>query len=276
MDSKRQRTMLLAAVALLPLAACGSERADGGSDSGSGSVREAVTGVHWNVGSVTADGATRRAPAGTYAEFSDGRIRGSYGCNQFSATAAFDGDRLRVGNAETTMMACAKDPRDPKGPADPMGFERILARTLADDPLTARVRGGDLVLTSRSGDTVRLTDEPDAPLRGTKWTITAFGADGTATSLPRGATAYLVLGKDNGKVTGRLGCNSVSADATVRDSRITLGTPVTTRMMCDASLMHVERRLLRFFGGSAEYRIDHRILTLTRENGESFSAVAEP
>ncbi|MFE7979260.1 META domain-containing protein [Streptomyces shenzhenensis] len=35
---------------------------------------------------------------------------------------------------------------------------------------------------------------------------------------------------------------------TVRDAHITLGTPVTTRMMCDASLIPAEKSLLRLFG----------------------------
>lgn len=265
-NRKRRCLTLMAPLVLLPLAACGSERVDGGS----GSVRASVTGVRWSVDSVTVDGTTRRAPAGAHAEFADGRVRGSYGCNQFSARAVFDGDRLTLQDAETTEMGCAREP---------MAFERVLARTLADGPLTTRVRGGELTLGTESGDLVRLSEEPDAPLRGTKWVITALGAggpDGTAASLPGGAAPYLVFGEKSGRVTGSLGCNRVTAKATVRDAHITLGAAATTRKVCDVSLMHTEKSLLRLFDGSVGYRLDHRSLTLTSENGEWVGAVAEP
>ncbi|MGW0626033.1 META domain-containing protein [Streptomyces sp. NPDC002758] len=107
----------------------------------------------------------------------------------------------------------------------------------------------------------------DVPLHGTEWTVTAPSANGRA---------HLLFDQRTGKVTGRLGCNLVTASAAVRDARITLGTAATTRMMCDASLMHTEKRLLRLFGGTVKYRIDHRTLTLTSANGERVTAVAGP
>lgn len=129
-------------------------------------------------------------------------------------------------------------------------------------------------ITLRSG-TVHLARQPDVPLHGTRWTVTALGVHGTASSSPpENADAHLTFDRRTGKVTGSLGCNRVSAQATVSDSAITLGAARTTRMMCDASLMHTEKSLLRFFGGTVSYRIDHRTLTLTSENGETVTAVA--
>ncbi|GGJ43261.1 META domain-containing protein [Streptomyces brasiliensis] len=262
MDPYPTRLAFTAVAALFPLvAACGVQQA-GSSDS-----RPPVAGVHWTVDSVTVDGTTRRAPAGAYAEIDAGRAAGNFGCNHFSARAAFEGDRLRLSDATTTEMACAEAP---------MAFERALARTLTDGPLTTEVRGDRLTLTTGAGDTVRLTREPDAPLYGTTWKITALSAAGTAASLPEGADAHLVFDREQHKVTGRLGCNLVSARATVRDGDITLGTAVTTRMMCDVSLMHTEKSLLRLFGGTVKYRIDHRTLVLTSANGEQVTAVAAP
>ncbi len=108
---------------------------------------------------------------------------------------------------------------------------------------------------------------PEAtPLYGTRWTVTSPPAHGRA---------YLVLDRHTGRVGGRLGCNHVGATATVRDGHITLGRPVTTRMMCDASLMRIERTLLGLFDGSVSYRVDHGTLTLTSENGTTVRAVAD-
>jgi heat shock protein HslJ len=256
-------TLTAAVLALLPLAAaCGTEQAG---SRPAGAEVGGITGVHWAVDGVTVDGTQHDAPAGAYVTIDDsGKARGNYGCNHFNAQASFDGDRIRLADTSVTEMGCEDKP---------MKFEETLARTLADGPLKADVTKNRLTLTTDGGDTVRLSKVQDAPLLGTRWNVTALGADGVAQSLPEGAEAHLTFDKD-GRVSGRLGCNKVSATATVRDGNITLGTPSTTRMMCEASLMNTEKRLLRLFDGTVEYRIDHRTLTLTSENGESVTAVA--
>ncbi|MGP4086437.1 META domain-containing protein [Streptomyces sp. KR55] len=265
MYRQKQRITLTAALALVPLAAaCGSEQAG----STSAAAQKPVTGVHWTVDSLTVDGKEHDAPTDAHVTIDDsGEAQGNYGCNHFSARAAFDGDRIRLSDATVTEMACEDAP---------MTFEENLARTLADGPLKTEVSGDRLTLTTDAGDTVRLTEEQDAPLYGTKWTVTALGEGEVAESLPKGAEgkAYLTFEEKPGKVSGRLACNKVNAEATVRDGRITLGTASTTRMMCEASLMDTEKRLLRLFDGTVSYRLEHRTLTLTSENGESMTATA--
>ncbi|MFE4548216.1 MULTISPECIES: META domain-containing protein [unclassified Streptomyces] len=262
MDKQR---LTLSVLTLLPLAvACGT----GTGPSSVGAARDGgVTGVHWNVESLTVDGRTTRSPGGAYLRIDrDGRVSGNLGCNGFGATATVRGDRLGLGSLRTTEMACGKTP---------MAFEAGLARAFGGDTLTTAVEGDDLTLTTHAGDRVALTREADAPLLGTKWTITSVGGGDVAGSLPAGAAAYLVLDGRRGSLSGRLGCNSVSAKATVRDGHITLGAPRTTRMMCDASLMDTERTLLRLFDGTADYVLDHRSLALTSANGTQVTAVAE-
>ncbi|MFF7894953.1 META domain-containing protein [Streptomyces sp. NPDC007907] len=256
MDRQKQRMTLTAAAMLVPLmAACGSEQADGGS--GSAGAGKPVTGVRWSVDSVTADGRTQKAPAGAHVTFDRGRAEGSLGCNNFSAEATVDGDRVRLGKTRATEMACENKP---------MEFETTLARALSDRELKATVDDGRLTLTSPRGDTVRLSEAKDAPLAGTKWTVTTPDTDGRA---------HLTFDEKKGTVSGSLGCNKVQAEATVRDGHITLGPPATTRMMCEDSLMADEKTLLRLFDGKPRYRVDHQTLTLTSENGTSVRAVAE-
>ncbi|MFJ4469705.1 META domain-containing protein [Streptomyces sp. NPDC089424] len=268
MSRQKQYLTVTSALALLPLAvACGSEQA--GSTTADAS--KPVTGVHWSVDSVTVGGTKHDAPADAHVTIDEsGKAQGNYGCNHFSAQASFDGDRVRLGDATTTEMACEEKP---------MTFEKNLARTLADGALRTEVEGDHLTLTTEAGDTVRLTEEKAAPLYGTKWTITALGKggpEGTSESLPQGAegTAHLTFDEATGQVSGRLTCNKVTAEATVRDGRITLGPASTTRMMCEASLMATEKRLLGFFDGTVTYRLDHHSLTLTSENGETVTAGA--
>ncbi|MFJ5260488.1 META domain-containing protein [Streptomyces sp. NPDC088387] len=262
----RHKRLTLTVAALVPLAAaCGTEK------TGSSSVAEPqpLTGVHWNIDSVTVDGTTKDAPAGAHVTIGkDGKADGNYGCNDFGAQADLEGDRVRLDDVFSTEMACEDAP---------MAFENTLATTLAGGELTTKVSGDRLTLTTGDGDTVHLTKERPAELYGTKWTVTALGAggaDGVAQSLPEKAEAHLTFDRAAGEVGGSLGCNKVNAKATVGDGHITLGTPATTRMMCDASLMDAEKSLLRLFDSKVDYRLDHRTLTLTSENGETVTAVA--
>ncbi|MET7982454.1 MULTISPECIES: META domain-containing protein [unclassified Streptomyces] len=116
--------------------------------------------------------------------------------------------------------------------------------------------------------------EREAPLRGTKWTVTALGDNNVSRPLPKGANAYFVLGED-GTLDGLLGCNHASAQATVGDGHITLGRARTTRMMCQDSLMRIEKTLLGLFDGKVAYMLDHDGIALTSANGTVVSAVAD-
>ncbi|MEU5375050.1 MULTISPECIES: META domain-containing protein [unclassified Streptomyces] len=268
MDKHR---LTLTVLTLLPLAvACGT---DTGSGSGSSSVGTGggsqVTGVHWRVDSLTTNGTTRSAPAGAYLLIEDGRAEGNYGCNGFGASATVRGDRVDLGPARSTDMACAKDP---------MAFEASFSRTLAHGPLTAAVDRNRLTLTGEEGDRIHLTKEDDASLYGTKWQVTSMVNGDVASSLPEAATgkAWFTFDRTAGTVSGGLGCNRFTAKATVSDGRVTLGAPRVTRMMCDGSLMTTERALSTLLDGSLGYRIDHRDITLTSENGKGLTATAKP
>ncbi|MEW2079242.1 MULTISPECIES: META domain-containing protein [unclassified Streptomyces] len=254
---KQRMTLTAVAVLVVPLAAaCGSEQA--GAGSGTAKAEEQVTGTRWTIDSVTVDGTTHRAPDGAHLTLDgSGRAEGSYGCNTFSADAAVDGDRITLGDTASTEMAC-----DDK----PMDVERALSRTLSDSALKSDVNDDRLTLTTDTGDTVRLSKGKDAPLHGTKWTVTTPAVDGRA---------HLTFDEEEGTVAGRLGCNHVNADATVRDGHITLGVPSLTRMMCEDSLMDAEKALTKLFAGTVDYAIEGRTLTLTSENGTRVRAVAQ-
>ncbi|WP_345631148.1 META domain-containing protein [Streptomyces thinghirensis] len=279
-QKKQQRSMTLtvaAAVALVPLAAaCGSEKAVGGS--GSVGAGKPLTGVQWSIDSVTVDGTTHRAPEAARVRIDDsGEAAGSTGCNTFSARADIDGERVRLSDAMFTEKACEKTPID---------FEKSLGRALTTGPLTTKTEGERLTLTTSDGDTVRLSKQPDAPLYGTKWTVTTPGqkdADQEETGqeetgqrdADQKGSARLTFDRDAKTVSGRLPCNRVNAEATVSDGHITLGAPSTTRMVCEGSLMDAEKRILRLFDGRVDYRIDQETLTLTSEDGTTVRAVAE-
>ncbi|MFF1277725.1 META domain-containing protein [Streptomyces marokkonensis] len=256
---KHKQRMTLTAVAVLavPLAAaCGSEKA--GTGSGTAEAEEPVTGIRWTIDSVTVDGTTHRAPDGANLTLDEnGRATGSYGCNLFKGRVTFDGDRIRLGDRETTLRACSEKLMD---------LETTVARTLGDGALRTDVNDGRLTLTTGAGDTVRLSETRDSPLYGTEWTVTTPAA---------GRRAHLTFDKKEGTVHGSLGCNQVNAGATVRDGHITLGVAALTRMVCEDSLMDTEKTLTKLFDGTVEYGIEGQTLTLTSKNGTSVRAVAQ-
>ncbi|MEU2596985.1 META domain-containing protein [Streptomyces hirsutus] len=272
---RKRRTVLAAATAALSVpfvAACGGEQAGAGAGVGAdagrasavgattGTAERSLTGIRWQVDSITANGTTLRAPVDAHITVEDdGRTSGRYACNYFRGEIEFDGDRVRF-SIDTTLMACDDEPRKT--------FERTLTRTLTreEGALKARVNDDRLTLTADDGTVVRLSEGgADTPLHGTKWKISTLDAEDRA---------HLTFDEEEGTVSGSLGCNKVNAEATVRDGHITVGTPTTTRMVCEDSLMKTEKRLLRLFDTTLSYRIDHRSMTLTSENGTSFEAFA--
>ncbi|MGW8682477.1 META domain-containing protein [Streptomyces sp. NPDC055817] len=254
----RNLTVLAALLPLAAVAACGSQTVSVGSTP--------VTGVRWNVESVTVDGTTAQAPESAYVEFpSADRARGYNGCNSFDAEAEIDGDTIRIGRSTVTMSMCMdKKQRD---------FEKTFSRAIGGSN-EARTDGDHLTLTTDDGDTIALVKERPAPLTGTEWTVTSLLSDHVATSLPKEVAGRARMtfekageaGKD-GAATGSLGCNRFRAKAEFRDGHLTLGRPVTTRVLCQGPRMATERALLKLFGQKLSYEIQGRTLTLTAPDG---------
>ncbi|GGX91358.1 META domain-containing protein [Streptomyces fructofermentans] len=270
--SVRSSLGVLAVTGLLATAACGTQSGDDRSSPGSDSVgtRKAapITGKYWSVRSVTVDGKEHDAPAGAYIRFAeDGTVGGNYGCNHFGADVRIKGDTIRIGDAFKTEMACTD--------AAAMAFENRLGSAVSGSTLKAEADGDGLTLTAPDGSTVNLEEEKPAELVGTRWNVTSRVKSGSAVPLTEEAKddVELTFGKD-GTVRGRLGCNRVTAEATVGDDSIALGRAATTRKMCSPSLMETERALLKLFDGTVKYQVKHRTLTLTSENGTGLEAAA--
>ncbi|WP_250288203.1 META domain-containing protein [Streptomyces atroolivaceus] len=276
MRTQRMAVSVLAVLATLTLAACGTDpgtgAGSGDSGDGSGTVRTGppVTGVHWTVSSLTVDGKKTAAPAGAHVEIgSDGKATGSLGCNRFTAEAAVDGDKVTVGPGTTTEMACDEDVQ---------AFEKAMGRAFSGELQAAVAGRGDaktLTLTTGAGDSIALTSEPPAPLAGTAWKVTGLVTGSVAASLPAGTEdkAHLTFGKD-GSVEGNLGCNSFHGKATVSGSTLTFGPLASTRKMCPGPEMDLERALQGVLEGRTTYEIEHRSLSIEAESGKGLHASA--
>jgi heat shock protein HslJ len=264
---QKQQITGVTVLALLTLAACGTESGAGSGDSG-GSVRTELplTDVHWSIDSVTVDGRKTPAPAGAGLEInSDGRAGAGSGCNSIGADVTVEGHTVAVGETQSTKKAC---------PVKTAAFERAFSSAFAGK-LTAEIDGERLTLTGRDGDAIALTPERAAPLTGTKWTVNSLVAGDTVTSLPKGTSgkAYFTFGKD-GRVSGNLGCNSFSGSARAAGSTLTFGRLASTRKLCPGPQMTLEHRVEKVLEGKVTYELGHRTLSLTAAGGRGLRATA--
>ncbi len=210
----------ISVLALLTLAACGTESGSGpGSGGGSDTARSdvPVTGVAWQVDSLTVGGKKTEAPEGSRLEIGPkGRATAYFGCNHIGARAEVEGDRITLSEPSRTEMACG---------AGVDAFEEAAVSAL-DGELTAKLSGEKLTLTAEGGDTMALTEERPADLAGTRWAVNTLIDGETATSvpadLPKERVPHLTFGED-GTVQGNYGCNSYRGKATVKGATITFG-----------------------------------------------------
>ncbi|MGZ9931859.1 META domain-containing protein [Streptomyces sp. NC-S4] len=222
----------------------------------------------WAVESLTTGGRTLHAPESAHLDIGRDQVKGNYGCNGFTAAAAFDGSSaVTVTPGASTTMACAD-----------MEFETAFAKLFRGR--LAIDRGPDrLTLKTADGSTIAMTSAPavtDAPLTTTEWTVESLLSSGTAASLPTEAAgkARFTIAPDF-TVSGILGCNRFSAKATVEGSTITFGPLTSTKMACEGAVGEVERTLTELFGsGPLTAKTEGRTLTLTAPDGKGLTAKA--
>ncbi|MCM2390944.1 META domain-containing protein [Streptomyces albipurpureus] len=270
---RNQLSVPATVLALLALAACGTETKSG-SDSGPGTGSRdggkpaaadvPLTGVFWTVNTLTVDGKKTESPADAYFEVTTkGQAQGNFGCNQFGAKAVLAGDTLTVGSSHMTEVGCAQPIQS---------FEKALKEAFVGK-LKAELVAKKLTLTNEKGDTIALTSEPPAPLVGTKWTVNSMMELDMVESLPAGTekNAHLTFAKD-GTVSGNLGCNDFNATVKISGTQLTFGPVSSTRKMCTGTAGQLEAHLMKAMAGKATYEVHQRGLFLYGPEGMGFSA----
>jgi heat shock protein HslJ len=187
--------------------------------------------------------------------FTDTNVSAQAGCNIFGATYRIEGGRLIVDGGAMTEMGCdqARDQQD-----------QWLFAFLGSKP-TVTLAGTDLTLDD--GRTImRLVDrtiaEPDLPLGGTTWTVTAVITGDAVSSVPAGATATLVF-NDDGSLDVNAGCNRGGGSWSIDGSGITFREVVLTKMACDGPAGALESAVLAVINqGAVQASIHANLLTL--------------
>ena len=200
-------------VAGVVLAACtsgaGASAGPASASAGSSAAAPTLEGTLWKLTAYTgADGKSASVPAAVEATatFAGGRVSGSTGCNQYTARYDLNGQKLTVGPAAATRMAC---------PSPVSDVETAFLAGLAG-VTTYSIDGTTLKLLSRDGKTgLTFVVTTPSSLTGTRWVATGVnnGTGGVA-SIVAGTTITAIFAAP-GTVTGSGGCNDYNGPYTV-------------------------------------------------------------
>lgn len=157
------------------------------------------------------------------ATFTDGKMAGNAGCNQYTAAYTLDGEKLAISGVATTAMAC---------PAIPSALEKAYLAAL-EEVAAYTTRGGTLELTTAEGKVGLSFAAAEAPaLAKTRWLATMITTGtGAVASVVTGSKVTAVFAED-GTVAGSGGCNTYNGPYKVDGASIEIGPLASTMMMC--------------------------------------------
>lgn len=193
------------------------------------------------------------------AEFADGRIAGTDGCNRYTGSYEVVGGALRVSRLASTMMACAPD---------------VAAQAKAfTDALTAahslRVADGRLELRAADGTVRAELAAQSLDLSGTSWRATMINNGREAVVGVLDGTNVTLEFRGDGKAGGSAGCNRWNGGFRSEGRTLSFTRPMATRMACPEppGAMEQERNFLQALETVAVARREGDRLELRRADG---------
>ena len=192
----------------------------------------------------------------------EGKLTGNAGCNTYSASYKVDGDKIDIGPAITTRMACAPDV---------MTQEAAYLKALEAATVFA-LQGNELVLRDDKGaaQVGYMADKAAATaptLAGTSWKMTAYnnGRGGVQSALAD-VEVTATFGED-GRISGNAGCNTYSAPFEVDGNKIKVGPGMSTMMACEDKINQQETAYLNALNKAATWEIKGTELVLRDATG---------
>jgi heat shock protein HslJ len=231
----------------------------------------ALAGVTWYLIAFNQGGSSVSILPGTeITAFFDGqgRVSGSAGCNQYSASYGGSLNSLSIGTPAATKMSC-------QSPPGIMTQETTYLTTIQgastfsiqNDILTINDSNGRAILTYSKIPPGQLTP---APMTGTTWyLISIIDSSGTIWSPVTGNPISLLFSAD-GKINGNAGCNQYFGSYTVSGNTLSINSPLgTTVMYCgEPGVMDLETTYLSILPQMKAYKISGNDLTLSDGTGK--------
>lgn len=196
------------------------------------------------------------------AEFKDGNVSGTGGCNNYSGAALVKGDNLAIGPLASTMMFCMQ----PEGVMDQES--NFLANM--QNAATYKVAGGKLEIFDAEGTLLLAFQElqPTA-LVDTPWSLVMYNNGREAIVSTIADTNITANFAPDGQLSGTAGCNNYSAGYTLDGDKMTIGPVATTRKMCaePEGVMEQEAAYTAALGMVRSYKVEMNTLTLFGDTG---------
>jgi heat shock protein HslJ len=179
----------------------------------------------------------------------DGKLSGSAGCNNYTASYQTERNKISIGPAATTRMACDQAVMDQE--------QQYLAALAT--AATYRPDGNKLEL--RTADGALAASFTQAPagsdaLPGSSWIVIGYNNGKQAVVSTMAGTDLTASFGTDGTLSGNSGCNTYSAAYQIDGNKITIGPAATTRMACEQAVMDQEQQYLAALSTAATYRID--------------------
>ena len=198
--------------------------------------------------------------------FSEGRVDGFSGCNQFTGGYRVQGNTLILGPVAGTLMAC---------PEPAMALEQAF-RAAFSGIMRITVSGDELTLTPESGqEALRFKREALPRLEGVTWEVTGYNNGRHAVVSPKLGT-HLTLEFKGGQVSGSSGCNRFHGAFKTQGDTLSIRPLATTRMMCGEAVMAQEREFLAALETAATWHIARGVLDIHRADTERVLWARQP
>ena len=229
--------------------------------SGSGSDPSALTGTVWKLTDQSMASLVHDVWPGSQItiEFQGGQVSGVSACNQYggSYTAKSDGS-LTFGAFHSTAMACIPA----VGALEHFYMEALGKVTHFSVDGTLELTGTGKPLTYDRAPPVT-----SVQLVGTQWTLSSIVSGSTASSVPDGVEATLVLASD-GTASGSGGCNAFHGTYQTSGNELTFGPLASTKKLCADDVMSVEQSYLSALQDAGSYVIAGNQLTIDDSSGD--------
>ncbi len=193
------------------------------------------------------------------ANFNDGEINGSAGCNNYFGSYEATEDTISIGPLASTMMLCP----------DPINEQERLFLAALESAATYQIIVNRLELISEDGALAAMfhAAEP-VELSGTSWNVTGYNNG-------RGGVTSVIIGTeldvnfDEESVSGLAGCNNYNGGYEVDGENISFGPLATTRKFCSdpEGTMEQETEFLAALEGATRFEIQGDRMDMYFEDG---------
>ena len=228
---------------------------------------DALDGTGWFLTAYGPADAPQSVPGGieATANFANGAISGSAGCNSYSGSYTLEGDSFSTGMLAMTMMACE----------DAVNTFEIAFAGLLQTAESSALDGEFLTLSGPDGVLI-FSQSPAAPtytLEGTRWLLNGLQTGNAVSSPVAGSDAFITF--DGERVAGSTGCNSFNGSYALTDGVLSIGPLATTRMACAEGLGLQEQQILEKLAEELQVSVDGDQLQLL-SGGEALLFRADP